>query len=160
MNPVLGKHRAVVTDNDDPRRMGRVRVLCPSVLGDEPLWAMPCVPFAGDGLGWVSLPPVDARVWVEFEGGDPGRPIWVGGFWLEGQLPAAWAGPESHVLAAPGVTLCIDGEGLKLDLSAPATDQDMRVHCVGSTMVLELGGAKIELSATKVTVNDGGLEVS
>ena len=85
----FGKHRAVVTDNADPTARGRVQVRVPAVLGDLAVWAMPCVPYAGDGVGFYSLPEPGAGVWVEFEGGDPSYPIWVGCFWADGQLPDA-----------------------------------------------------------------------
>ena len=36
----------------------------------------------------MTVPPVGANVWVEFEGGDVNYPIWSGCFWGPGELPA------------------------------------------------------------------------
>lgn len=73
-----GKYRGFVVDRDDPKRLKRLRVRIPSLLGPYPTsWAWPCV------SDWHSLriPPVGAGVWVEFEGGDPSKPIWTGVWW-------------------------------------------------------------------------------
>lgn len=49
-----GKYRGVVTNNIDPHGLGRLQATVPSVMGGAALvWALPCVPFAGDG---VALP--------------------------------------------------------------------------------------------------------
>ena len=77
-----GKYRGVVLDGADPRSRGRVRVSVPSVMGEgESAWAMPCVPYAGARLDERQIPPAGTPIWVEFEGGSPSQPIWVGRFW-------------------------------------------------------------------------------
>ena len=77
-----GKFRGVVTANNDPDRLGRIRAKVQDVLGDrESGWALPALPYAGDGVGLYLIPPVDAFVWVEFEHGNPDYPIWTGCFW-------------------------------------------------------------------------------
>ena len=93
----FGKYRGVVTDTQDSASMGRIEVQVPAVLGDVRVWAMPCVPYAGDGVGFWFIPDVGAGVWVEFEGGDPCFPIWSGCFWGDGQAPAD-ANPAVKVL--------------------------------------------------------------
>jgi hypothetical protein len=84
----VGKYRGRVTDNRDPLGQGRIEVSVPEVLGTARSWAMPCVPYAGPGVGLVAPPPAGANVWVEFEAGSADRPIWVGCFWGKGELPA------------------------------------------------------------------------
>ena len=75
----FGKYRGVVTNNDDPMRMGRIQVQVPGVLGVAPSsWAMPSVPCNLPKKVGSALPKVGAGVWVEFEEGDPSRPIWTG----------------------------------------------------------------------------------
>lgn len=84
MREFFGKYRGQVVTNQDPLKLGRVRVKVPSVLGDqEENWAMPAVPYAGPNVGFFMIPPQDAHVWVEFECGDPDYPIWTGCFWLD-----------------------------------------------------------------------------
>lgn len=78
---LFGKYRGLVVDRNDPRKQGRLQVTVPALFGAERLWADPCFPWTGPNAGVVYLPPVGAGVWIEFEGGDPDRPIWVGGWY-------------------------------------------------------------------------------
>ena len=88
MTKYFGKYRGMVVSNVDPLQIGRVLVQVPDVLGPIPSsWAMPCVPYAGSGVGLFLLPDIGAGVWVEFEAGDPSRPIWAGTWWAAGEVP-------------------------------------------------------------------------
>jgi Type VI secretion system/phage-baseplate injector OB domain len=81
-----GKYRGFVVNNMDPKRLGRLTLRVPGVLGAEVTtgWAMPCVPYGGQAnQGFFCIPDVGAGVWVEFEEGDLEFPIWVGTFWSE-----------------------------------------------------------------------------
>ena len=89
MSQFFGKYRGTVANNLDPMQQGRIQVNCPAVLGGGRMsWAMPCAPYAGAGVGFFAVPPNGANVWVEFEGGDPDYPIYSGGFWGIGEVPA------------------------------------------------------------------------
>jgi type VI secretion system (T6SS) baseplate-like injector VgrG len=106
-----GKYRGFVVNTEDPKRLGRVRLQVPSVLGREVVtgWAMPCVPYGGQkNQGFLSIPEVGAGVWVEFEEGDLEFPIWVGTFWSE-------PGGESEIPALNGA----DGKELKNEQKPP-----------------------------------------
>jgi hypothetical protein len=83
----FGKYRGLVKDNKDPLKLGRVQATVPSIPGMTVNWALPCAPYAGDQVGFYTIPPVGALVWIEFEGGDPTYPIWSGCFWNTGQVP-------------------------------------------------------------------------
>jgi hypothetical protein len=81
-----GKYRGFVVNNNDPKKLGRLELLVPSVLGPKVVtgWALPCVPYGGDvNQGFLCIPERGAGVWVEFEEGDLEFPIWVGTFWSE-----------------------------------------------------------------------------
>ena len=94
----FGKYQGRVTDNLDPKHLGRIQVSAPSVLGaGRKSWAMPCVPYAGKGVGLFAIPPIEANVWVEFEGGDLDHPIWSGCFWGTGEVPGRGKTPHSTV---------------------------------------------------------------
>jgi uncharacterized protein involved in type VI secretion and phage assembly len=88
MKLFYGKYRGTVRNNIDPDLRGRLLVNVPAVMGAAGTnWALPCVPYAGHLAGTFIVPPIDAPVWIEFEGGHPDHPIWVGGFYPTGQSP-------------------------------------------------------------------------
>jgi hypothetical protein len=158
-----GKYRGTVANNLDPMQLGRVQVSVPAVLGDGQLsWALPCVPYAGDGVGLFAVPPVGANVWVEFEGGDPAYPILAGCFWASGQTPGSGL-PTTKVLKTDGVTLTLDdlsgAGGLTIDIASPAVPVAMKIACTSSGIELSMGSQKILLSNSSVSVNNGALEV-
>ena len=77
----FGKFRGTVFNNIDPLGKARLQVVVPDVSLIPSTWAMPCVPVAGLQMGAISIPPIGAGVWVEYEQGDPDYPIWVGCWW-------------------------------------------------------------------------------
>jgi hypothetical protein len=49
----FGKYRCVVIDNADPLNQVRILARVSEILGDVvTVWALPCIPFAGVGLGF------------------------------------------------------------------------------------------------------------
>jgi hypothetical protein len=98
----LGFWRAKVLDVNDPEGRGRVKVRIlllhpetstpspgaslPTTIGDIPddncPWAEPggFLGAGGHNSGVFSAPPVGATVWVAFEMGHSGRPVWFGGW--------------------------------------------------------------------------------
>ncbi len=81
-----GKYRGTVVDNHDVPPSGRLLVSVPGIVITN--WAMPCVPLADVATGTFMRPRIGDNVWVEFERGDPDKPIWVGSWWGAGQIPA------------------------------------------------------------------------
>jgi phage protein D/phage baseplate assembly protein gpV len=69
----------VVTNNNDPEQMGRVRVKYPGLSDtEESAWARIATPSAGKARGLLMMPQVDEEVIIGFEHGDTRRPIVVG----------------------------------------------------------------------------------
>ena len=161
MTQHFGKYRGKVENNVDSRNLGRVQVSVPAVLGDgRDSWATPCVPYAGDGVGWFAVPPVGANVWVEFEGGDPSHPIWTGCFWGDGETPASPAVAEKKVIQTDVGTITVndtDGAGgITIE-----TRDGMKLQIDSNGIELNNGqGASIKLSGNQVSINDGALEVT
>jgi uncharacterized protein involved in type VI secretion and phage assembly len=108
----LGKYRGIVTDNNDPTGRGRLKVIVSAVMGNAAIWALPCVPYAGNNMGTYMIPEKDTGVWVEFEAGNPSYPIWAGCFWPDGQAPKNERGAE----AAPPLKIIRSQKGLLVTL--------------------------------------------
>jgi uncharacterized protein involved in type VI secretion and phage assembly len=81
-----GKHfgvvSGIVTNNQDPDKMGRVRVKFADLGSDcESWWARTATPMAGAGRGMYSLPEVGDEVLIAFQQGDVRYPYVVGSLW-------------------------------------------------------------------------------
>jgi uncharacterized protein involved in type VI secretion and phage assembly len=151
-----GKYAGVVIDNEDPRKIGRLRARVPEVLGEEEAsgWALPCAPWGGGhNRGFFALPEVGDTVWIEFEAGDPMRPIWSGTFWgapdsAGGQDdlgketgseapegPGGPAGPRQYVFrTASGHLISLDDEG-GVVVIAEAAGAEVRITADGEVIV-------------------------
>lgn len=84
-----GLHRGIVVDNNDPKKLGRVKIQVQSAYGEQPVenlpWAWPCLGYGGmQGMYNYSVPEVGAGAWVAFQhkDGQPDTtyPVCVG-FW-------------------------------------------------------------------------------
>lgn len=160
MPQFYGKYRGTVANNIDPQQMGRLQVSVPAVLGDGRLsWAMPCVPFAGSGVGFFAIPPPGANIWVEFEGGDPDYPIWSGCFWGLGEAPATPAIEQMKVLKTDTATITVNDVpglgGIKIETASGAR---IEITVQGIEINNGMGGV-IKLMGPQVSINNGALEV-
>jgi uncharacterized protein involved in type VI secretion and phage assembly len=164
-----GKYRGVVVDVDDPEKMGRITANVPEILHDQTSpWALPAVPFAGPSHGMVLIPEVGDGVWIEFEAGDPSRPIWTGGWWASGELPAP-GGPQTRVLVtSTGHKFVLDDQNKEIHLlhsgggEITMTDDDITL-AIGQSeakltkdqISLKIGTTEITMSATELTLKGG-----
>lgn len=162
MTSFIGKYRGVVTNNTDDDNLGRIYAQVPDVYGEnsEPTRAMPCVPYAGKGVGLFLLPPVGASVWIEFEQGDPDYPIWSGCFWVSGEVPATPASPDMKVLKTGVGSITLDDTqgagGIIIE-----TVNGMKITINQSGIEIDNGqNAVISLSGPTVSVNNSALEVT
>ncbi len=171
-NRCYGKYRGTVVDTDDPTKRGRLGVTIPAVLGELVVWAMPCVPYAGEKVGFYSLPPVGSGVWCEFEGGDTSYPIWVGCFWADGQLPDE-SDQKIKVWKTTSLTLRLDDTNDEILLEASSGSKITIVdkvesvsgggtHTVeGSAVTSSAGGVgEVRVTSSAVVVNGGAFEVA
>ena len=142
----LGKYRAIVTNNVDPLFIGRIQVIVPDVGSLVPsTWAMPCVPVAGINMGMFAPPQIGSGVWVEFERGDPSKPIWVGCYWgLGAEVPVL-----SRMVppAVPGITLQTTLKNGIVISDTPGP--------TGGIMIQTTTGAMISVSDVGIVISNG-----
>lgn len=87
---IQGVAVGVVTNNEDPESMGRVKVKFPWLSdADESQWARIAAPMAGKERGFYFLPEVDDEVLVVFEHGDVRFPYVLGALWNGKEAPPA-----------------------------------------------------------------------
>lgn len=82
-------YRAIVINNNDELNMNRVHVYIPSVQNGIKIWALPKSTTIGGCFHGLKLttPLVGEVVYIEFEGGDPLRPLWSYHGWATGETP-------------------------------------------------------------------------
>ena len=87
MDKVPGVLIGIVKDVTDPDKLGRTRVLVPSVDPSNPVgWAQVVGPYGVSKAEWFSPEPGD-QVLVAFESGDVRRPIVLGALWNPNDTP-------------------------------------------------------------------------
>jgi uncharacterized protein involved in type VI secretion and phage assembly len=161
MRELLGKFRGEVVDNN-PDDRGRIQVKVPTVAGDNTLSpAMPCVPYGGPGVGLFAIPPVGAKVWIEFEGGDPDYPIWTGCFWSgeENDVPPEPGTAEAKVFKTDVGMITLNDTSGSGGITIETKD-GMKIVMNSNGIEITTGQGRIKLTGNQVSVNDGALEVT
>lgn len=111
-----GKYRAEVVDIKDPQQRGRIRVMCPKVLGEaKSSWCEPCIPVAYDNGGDFAIPKVGEFVWVEFEEGNPSYPIYTGGLWSSFNSPSPSYATGTRLITWGSCKITMTGNTVSID---------------------------------------------
>lgn len=145
----FGLYRGTVMKNIDPEKRGRLLVTVPDVLKLLPsTWAEPSVPLAGPTgapMGMYAVPPIGAGVWVQFEHGNPGYPIWTGCRWgPPADVPMM---AQSGNPASPPLVIQSMGQHMVMISDVPPTP------ATGGIILRSASGASI-------VVNDAGIFLS
>jgi hypothetical protein len=166
-----GKYRGTVTDWVDPDKMGRIQATLVGTYGTmETGPANPCTPFAGNGVGFMFVPPEGAHVWVEFEGGDPSKPIYSGCFWnTKDEVPKDddYSYPDSKIIKTNFATVILDantsiGEKQNIVIKTNnTTSPESRITLTENEVELKLTTpTTILITSASVAVNGDALVVT
>lgn len=173
-----GLFTAMVIDNQDPDRMGRVKVQIPGT--DEEIWARIATLMAGGNRGTWFIPEVDDEVLVGFEEGAVRRAYVIGGLWSKASPPPEKMGEgndKRSIRSRNGVKITLDDEsgresfvvetpgGQKITLkdgpgSVEITDSNGNSVQLGASGVSVRAAAKITISASELEVNAGMVSVN
>jgi hypothetical protein len=153
-NRYFGKYRGTVSTNDDRTSRGRLKVKVPAVLGEQEVWAMPCVPYAGKSVGSYIMPEPESGVWVEFEGGDPAYPIWTGAYWADGEAPenerGAAAIPSLKIIRSKkGLMVTLDDAGQLITVSDERGSNILKIEVTTGQITLK-GAMKVVVEAPQI----------
>lgn len=151
-----GKYRGVVVNNIDPLGESRLLVNVPAVPHALNMWAQACVPYAGILEGFHVIPAIGSNVWVEFEGGNPSYPLWVGFYWgtAAEMTHRKTVNPALPALAKILKTLCSEFTlndtpaigGAKLESLPPAVP-------VPATLQFDAQGISLTCGLCSITMN-------
>ncbi|HEU4837453.1 MAG TPA: phage baseplate assembly protein V [Pyrinomonadaceae bacterium] len=154
-NRFFGKFRGTVTNNQDPNNLGRIKANVKDVLRDvESGWALPALPYSGDGVGVYTVPAVGAGVWIEFEAGDVSNPIWTGCFWGADQLPKDETGsdttPDKKIIRTEqGLLLAFDDGGKTIALS-DSNGNNLLKFTIDQGHIKMQAGTKVVIEAPQI----------
>jgi len=166
----FGKYRGIVETNTDPEFKGRIQAMVPDVLGLVPTtWALPCLANAGVKSGVHVIPAIGTNVWIEFEHGDPNKPIWTGCFWGSTTEAPIAPPPQTNPLLPPDVvvqtvaqnTIVVSGSlaGISITCGPPLpTSPGIMITQAGITISDGKGGM-IAIAEGVVTINLGALVI-
>lgn len=149
---VNGVVTGVVTNNQDPDGLARVKVSFPWLSGnDESAWARLAVPMAGPEAGTYFLPDVDDEVLVAFEHGDVRFPYVLGSLWFGGSKGAM--PPEDNS----------DGKNARRTIRSPSGLTVTLDDSSGAEQIViadKKGKTRIVVDAAKETITVEGTEVA
>ncbi len=156
----FGKYRGVVTDVGDPNNQCRIRATVPAVLGEHPSgWALPAVPFAGDGHGMVLLPEIGSGVWIEFEAGQLDNPIWSGAWWASGERPQPQGDQVRVLVSKAGHQVILDDAANEVKIVHGDSLITKTITLTASDIVISCGACEIKISNESISLNNGLIKV-
>jgi len=142
----------VVTNNQDPDKMHRIKVRFPWLnQDDDSNWARVASPMAGNGRGAYFLPEVDDEVLVAFEHGSIEHPYVIGSLW--GGKDKA---PENNSDGANNNRSIKSRSGHVIRLCDKSGSESIEIidKTGNNKIVIESSGNKISIKAT------GDIEIS
>lgn len=150
-----GVYRATVADNEDPDKLGRLKLDIPQIYGSQvhDYWAWPKGMPSGDGKGFLMLPAIGDAVYVCFEGGDAKYPIWEHGWWGNGE--AIKATKKNY----PDVSAIQTASGHKIEFDDK--DEFIRIESnIGILIEINEKGISLVRSGKKISIGalDGSAE--
>ena len=155
---VYGVVVGVVTNNQDPEGLGRVKIKFPWLSDqDESHWARIAAPMAGKERGTFFLPEVEDEVLVAFEHGDIHFPYVIGSLWNGADKPPADNGDGKNNLrlikSRSGHTIKLNDEDGKETIEIiDKSEKNSIVIDTAKNSITITSEKDITLSATKGTI--------
>jgi uncharacterized protein involved in type VI secretion and phage assembly len=161
---LYGKYLGEITDRNDPKRRGRLRIKVDNITDSKGIWADPCVPYAGNGIGFFALPPKGTKAWVEFLGGQIDRLVYCGFLWQDGELDAMDYDPARVHFETKSLRIEVDdaGDEIKIEIKnngGSITIKGGEITLKASTITQEAQGNKVVLDAVAFDVKNAALKV-
>ncbi len=150
----------IVMDNNDPDKLGRVKVKFPWNEKDT-VWVRVLTAHAGDQHGWYSIPEVDDEVLVGYEMGDPDDPIILGALYNSDTPPHDDTQVQDNnvklFLTKSGNRILIRDESGKESIEIVNKDGSNKIilEAGGPTITIESSG-DITLKGANLTLQGSG----
>jgi type VI secretion system secreted protein VgrG len=155
--PRVGLQTAIVVDNNDPEKLGRIKVKFPWSGADQTVWIRLATPYAGAERGWYSLPEVADEVLVGFEHGSPSLPVAFGALYNKNSKTA----PDMYNKDNNNKVFVSRG-GSQIFFSDEAGKETIRICTAKSknSLVMEMAGPSITIeSAGDITIKGANITI-
>jgi uncharacterized protein involved in type VI secretion and phage assembly len=156
----------IVSDLEDPDRLGRVRVTFPELDDTTSDWARLIMPMAGSGRGAFFRPEVGDEVAVGFEHGDPRRPYIFGALWslVDPPPPNAADSPDNDlrlIQSRSGHILRFDDKSgqEKIEIIDKDGQRQVIIDSANQKIQVIAQSGDVEISAAAGTVKVDALKV-
>ena len=141
---IQGVATGLVTNNQDPEALGRVKVKYPWREGSqESYWARIAVLAAGNDRGTLWLPEVGDEVLLAFEKGDIEHPFVIGALWNGKDKP-----PETNADGENNTKKIRSRSGHQITMIDKTGEESLEVKTKGGHTILlddKAGSAKVEI---------------
>lgn len=160
---VEGVAIGLVTNNQDPEKLGRVKVKYPWQEGPrESYWARIAVMAAGKDRGTVWLPEVGDEVLLSFDKGSIEHPFVIGSLWNGKDVP-----PEKNDDGNNDTKLIKTRSGHQVKFSDKSGEEKIEIKTKGGHVLLmddKAGSAKVEIKDSsgqnKLTIDTTGNSIT
>jgi uncharacterized protein involved in type VI secretion and phage assembly len=160
---VEGVAIGLVTNNQDPEKLGRVKVKYPWQEGPrESYWARIAVMAAGKDRGTVWLPEVGDEVLLSFDKGSIEHPFVIGSLWNGKDVP-----PEKNDDGNNDTKLIKTRSGHQVKFSDKAGEESIEIKTKGGHVLLmddKAGSAQVEIKDSsgqnKITIKTTGNSIT
>ena len=154
-----GVEVGIVTNVQDPQKLGRIKVQLPRLPGGpESDWARVAQPAAGAGRGFYWLPEVGDEVLIAFELGQANRPYVIGALWNGKDKPMkdAYADDNStrmiQTKSGHKIVLCDKSGEEKIVIADKSGNRSITFDVKAKKFLVECKEGDIELHAEKKIV--------
>jgi phage protein D len=164
----------IVTNNQDPDKLGRVRVKFPALGTDvESWWAPVAAPNAGKDRGLMMVPQIDDEVLIGFEQGDARFPYVLGSFWNGTDTPGDLVATDGSLVVQSDSEIRLKSKGnitvksekdlsittdgkIEQKASADYLVEGKSVSVKGSSSISIEAGADLTIKGASITVQAQG----
>lgn len=158
----------VVTNNQDPDKLGRVKLKLPWLSDqDESHWARVLTPMAGKERGFYCLPEVEDEVLVAFEHGLVEFPYVLGSLWNGKDLPPATNDDGKNnqrvLKSRSGHTIRLDDteSGEKIEIIDASGANSIVISTADNTITISADAdIQITSSSGKLLLSGNGVEIT
>ena len=157
----------IVSNNQDPEGLGRVKVRLPWLSDEnESNWARVCSPMAGADRGTYFLPEVEDEVLVAFEHGQPDFPYILGALWNGKDKPPEANDGENNlrtIKSRSGHTIRLDDtDGAeKIEIIDASNSNSIVIDTAVNTLTITAeADLTIQSNSGKLVLSGNGVEIS